>query len=417
MYSTCCSSMLLLICGDIESCPGPAHHINEMDMLCKSKGMKLFHQNIRGIFTNFNGLCELFDSNQNIDVMTLSETHLSDTDLTSNPELYKIHGYDFIYRNRKEGKGGGVAVYIKSSFRWKRRIDLECDDVENIWVEIFVNKSKSFLIATVYKPPESSNYLSNKFNEHFNNMLLAATTLSKEVILMGDCNVNFLKARENIEFKSLLSLYGFEQLIKSATRITESTSTLIDIIASNNASTIKHVNVIPTSLSDHDMVGCVRKINHIKYQPKIIKCRDFSKYNHISLADDLNRANWASVYKAKSVEKAINPFNGILNDAFDKHAPFINKKVKGRPCPWLDVNVKRSMNERDKFLRKARRTNLSEDWKNYKTQRNKCNNNLRFAKRRYHNNLLNQNTLNPKSFWDTIKRIFLTKCTGRILQL
>lgn len=236
--------MLLLMSGDIETCPGPNHCIEEMDRICKQSGMKLFHQNIRGIFSNFNGLCELFQSNPNIDILTLSETHLNDADFNGNQGLYNIQGYEFVCRNRKVGKGGGVAFYIKNDIRWKRRYDIESDNIESIWLEIFINKSKSFLISSIYKPPEGSKYLLKDFDESFDKMLSNVTSTKMEVILMGDCNVNFFKGANKCNFKSTLSLYGFEQLVKRATRITNESSTLIDIIATNKPSVLKSTDVI-----------------------------------------------------------------------------------------------------------------------------------------------------------------------------
>lgn len=98
-----------------------------------------------------------------------------------------------------------------------------------------------------------------------------------------------------------------------------------------------------------------------------------------------------------------------LNETFTKHAPFINKRVKGRPCPWLDNNTKSELNNRDKALRKARRSKDDNDWQVYKTLRNHCNNLLRYAKSKYNRTLLNENRDNPRRFWKAIKNIFPTK--------
>ena len=57
-------------------------------------------------------------------------------------------------------------------------------------------------------------------------------------------------------------LNGFTQMIKSPTRVTKDSSAIIDIIASNNESNIKDTVTIPTSLSDHFMVGSLCKLNH-----------------------------------------------------------------------------------------------------------------------------------------------------------
>ena len=41
--------------------------------------------------------------------------------------------------------------------------------------------------------------------------------------------------------------------------------------------------------------------------------------------------------------------------------PFIEKKVKGRPWPWLNKTLKSKMNERDNLLRKAKKSNPESD--------------------------------------------------------
>ena len=67
--------------------------------------MKVFHQNIRGLQGNFFGVQELFESHKNIDVLTLSETHLDSSNDMDN--LYKIPGYIFLrgIGNLEKGEG------------------------------------------------------------------------------------------------------------------------------------------------------------------------------------------------------------------------------------------------------------------------------------------------------------------------
>ena len=70
--------------------------------------------------------------------MTLSET---DTACIS---LYNIPGYTFIKRDRQQGKGGGVAMYIKEGINFERPFDLEDMDAEIIVIEVFLKKVKNF---------------------------------------------------------------------------------------------------------------------------------------------------------------------------------------------------------------------------------------------------------------------------------
>ncbi len=77
-------------------------------------------------------------------------------------------------------------------------------------------------------------------------MLLNGTKENKEIIILGDFNADYLKPNDNKEIKGIFQLFGFKQLIKTATRITKESSTLIDLIATNNPQSISKSNVFAT---------------------------------------------------------------------------------------------------------------------------------------------------------------------------
>ena len=62
--------VLLILCGDIEHNPGP------VSGLFSQKGTKIVHQNVRGLFNNLSNLTCFIDENKNVDIITLSETHI-----------------------------------------------------------------------------------------------------------------------------------------------------------------------------------------------------------------------------------------------------------------------------------------------------------------------------------------------------
>ena len=209
-------------------------------------------------------LCRL-TLHQNIDIFSLSETHAADEP----GDLYNIDGYIYVNKPRRSGRGGGVGIYISDKINWIRRHDLEKPEIECIWIEIIQKKSKNLLLCAIYRPPDTSKYHHKNFDKTFNDMLLLTNEL--EAIIMGDINVNFLKTNDHPAIKSVLSLNGFKQLLKAPTRTQDNSPTLIDIVATNNPFTISVTGIIPFSCSDHDVIVCVRKMNHRKYQHKEIK--------------------------------------------------------------------------------------------------------------------------------------------------
>ena len=86
-------------------------------------------------------------------ILGLCETFLHDN--IKNNEL-QIKNYKFERKDRKVKKGGGIITYINEAIVYKRRYDLEINDIESIWIQIFCKNRKSFLINFVYRPPNSN---------------------------------------------------------------------------------------------------------------------------------------------------------------------------------------------------------------------------------------------------------------------
>ena len=137
--------LLLLLSGDTEVCPGSTpREIPELDTLLKAKGLHIFIQTGRGLLSNEEYLVELIDSFKKVQSFTLTETHLNkDLDYGTS---FEIPGFDFVSKTRPNGScgGGGVGIYIQNHLIWKRRSDLERDEIDAIVVEIMPEKAKSF---------------------------------------------------------------------------------------------------------------------------------------------------------------------------------------------------------------------------------------------------------------------------------
>ena len=139
-----------------------------------------------------------------------------------------------------------------------------------------------------------------------NKMLTKVNKDSMETFLLGDINVNYLVKSSHKEIKELFITHGLHQLVKLPTRVTQETKSLIDVIMTNTRSNVHHTKVLALSLSDHDFVMCVRKINHRKMPFRAITCRDYSKYSHTVLARDIDNYDWNSVSTETNVNTALN---------------------------------------------------------------------------------------------------------------
>ncbi len=123
------------------------YDIPELAELKKKPGLKILHQNIKGLLSHKHSICHLFRELQKDQVLSLSETHLSKDDEAK----AKIFGYDFIAKSRplNPDKGGDVGLYIASHIPYQQRIDLELPDIECIWLFCFPKQKESSLVSFI----------------------------------------------------------------------------------------------------------------------------------------------------------------------------------------------------------------------------------------------------------------------------
>ena len=131
--------LLLLLCGDIESQPGPTSN-SEFKTPKLKKGIKFCHQNIRGLYEKIDETREILLS-YNFDIFSLSETSITQD---FHNAFFDIRGYSFITRDRKSGQGGGRGLYIRDGIDLARRLGLENDKTESLWMEIRLKKYETF---------------------------------------------------------------------------------------------------------------------------------------------------------------------------------------------------------------------------------------------------------------------------------
>ena len=90
----------------------------------------------------------------------------------------------------------------------------------------------------------------------------------------------------------LSTLYNLEQLIKEPTRVTSTSSSLIDLIFTNQSSNISNSGVIDLGMSDHSLIYAVKKVTTPKYRQTRSKVRNFKKFKETDFIEELSRIPW-----------------------------------------------------------------------------------------------------------------------------
>ena len=84
----------------------------------------------------------------------------------------------------------GWLFYCSDRVNCRRRWDLERDGLEALSVEIKTSRKKPLLVCSIYCPPDSG----KQFLEVFSDTMECAVTEGKEVLLMGNLNINLLRS-------------------------------------------------------------------------------------------------------------------------------------------------------------------------------------------------------------------------------
>ena len=164
----------------------------------------------------------------------------------------------------------------------------------------------------------------------------------RESIIMGDINVNYLIENDHEVIKDIFTDNSFKQILNTPTQTKtlipqrDQTSSLIDLIFVNNNQNISYKTVIPTGLSDHDLIACVRKVNNVKYESETIRYRDYKNYDVNVINNELLNINWDGVYNSYSPNQSLNVMKPILKDT---RCSICNQACKGKE---ITLDVKRN---------------------------------------------------------------------------
>lgn len=114
------------------------------------------------------------------------------------------------------------------------------------------------IVCVAYRPP---NCPVSCFKDDFTPVLTQALTLGNAILVTGDLNCNLLSdSPDSCALRELANYFNLTQLISKPTRVTEKSSTLIDIILISDKDLICHSDVMPIAISDHFLVYAVLAI-------------------------------------------------------------------------------------------------------------------------------------------------------------
>ena len=129
-----------------------------------SESFTVLHLNIRSMKKNFESFQEFFkDLKFNFSAICISETWCESLEATKNSN-YKFNRYRSFHQIRNERKGGGFYIFLRESYIYKLRADLNInyDAIECLCIEILNKHSKKLILNLSYRPPQGETILFEK---------------------------------------------------------------------------------------------------------------------------------------------------------------------------------------------------------------------------------------------------------------
>ena len=378
----------------------------------------MLHINTRSLNKHFEKLEEFVTQLGKLpEIIAISETKLH------SEFKMQLQGYTFI-QNNSNTNAGGVGMFIKETltFQSLNKYQLNTEGCEDLWITVNINNTKK-VFGVLYRHPQTD---FTKFNKSFELTLATLNREKAQYYIGGDVNINLLDYESKSSVKNYVDMLcssGCLPLIKHPTRITPTSSTLIDHIYTNATTQNITSNVILNDFSVHFPVSVL--IHNLKNKSTLTTSmiRDYKSFKPedfiVDLSEELDGVNFTLDLPSSRDDFAT--FLQIFVNALNKHAPLrkkSRKEIKLGNKPWITKGILNSSKTKNKPYQISL-TGKSEDVKLYKAYRNKLSHIKEMSKREYYSKLVNDSKHNMRTLWKTINDItkFKKRSTLQITEL
>lgn len=345
---------------------------------------------------------------KHIQAICLSETWITAAKL----DLLQLEEYQVTSKfNRSIHGGGGVCVFLKNNIPFIERKDISDLSIEFVF-EVCATEilHLNMLIVVIYWPNSQRN--PNIFYEKLENLLQIIVTkdVTKNVVIGGDFNVNVLeKSALSISLINLLISYNFQQLVNEPTRITDTSSTCIDLLFTNFHNKNNVVSVYEYGFSDHK--GVIYTIpNNTNNQDRKVwftNKRKFTENNISAFKSYLSKINWSTIIDSNNnINENFYSFTATIQKNLDTCIPKTQVKIKKQlnKKSWLTTGIKTSCKHKRLLKILITKTNNPILHEHYKHYEKLLKNTVKKSKKLdYINKIKNSNNI-TKTMWHMIKK-------------
>ena len=309
-----------------------------------SEGSPLNDHDFTGAHFNINsikapGRLEELNNISNIlklDYLVINESKIDESFPTSLICLTRFHEPVRRDRNRH---GGGCLIYVAKHLTFKQQNQFQSEHFEHIWVDIRV-KDKTISINALYRPPNETADDHALFLQETEKIL---SHMLNHKSLASDLNFGNISAKNpslppkplDNSAPELFKSFGLSQLVDIPTRVTENTTSLIDLIFCRLTDNLQCHGTLP-KIADHDGTFVSFHCSLVEPKPRSREVFDYKNLDENALINYIKNIDFETLVFSRPVTEQAEAMTNLLVSTFHKFVP--TKKVIIRPNdqPWVN---------------------------------------------------------------------------------
>ena len=394
-----------------------------------SDSISILSLNIANLLSKLNSLKTFLNyisaSHISPDIIVVTETHISNTNVTYTPEELQnlLPNYKLFHKGRNVKKGGGVGIFVSKNLKNEAILYTDMHGKVSFIEEIFENvvitiphaietgngnMTKDLVIAAIYRQPNVENY--EVFEKELHKLLKAIDKPKNEIVLAGDFNLDLLKYESHPPTASYLDLLTERKLlprIVRPTRIKRQSATLIDHIFTRDSDTTLSSGIIDTEISgrngytDHLPTFVILKSKRPrKSNNKFQTISYFTMEGHASRREGLRKENWEVLFDSDDPNIIYDGLQEMYGLHYENSRTTKTIKIgsyRHKREPWMTMELLSLMRKRDRLSK------IKERRAEYKKIRNEIVTKSRKARRDYLTNQVNDHIGDTKKHWKIVK--------------
>ena len=209
------------------------------------------------------------------------------------------------------------------------------------------------------------------------------------------------------DFVDILSSFGLLPLISRPTRVSETTSSIIDNIFCDNLSDVLNVSpgVLYTDVSDHFPVFCIIKDAVLSSNDNKFSFRCYSEDNISAFKLAISQTDRSDVLIDLDAKSAFTKFFTVFSHKYESAFPLrVMHSKRSRNKPWITSALKLRIKHKQKLFKKYRAQPTVHNKSLYIKDKNQLLGLLRSAEKSYYSKQIADNKCNLRKSWAIIKK-------------